>query len=202
MKQLYLASNSPRRQALLKQIGLTFSIIQVDVDETPLCSEQPEDYVERLSIMKAQAGFQQLSFQQQTNAYIIGADTTVTINKEILGKPNDQEEAILMLNKLSGNTHSVFTAVSVYYRNECITEVVKTDVTMRSITEQEAINYWLTGEPKDKAGGYAIQGLASVFIEKIVGDYYNVVGLPIFATSTLLQQVGISPFNENLKGYQ
>ncbi|MFD1261109.1 Maf family protein [Entomomonas asaccharolytica] len=196
MTTLYLASASPRRQALLKQIGLTFSIINTDIDETPYNNELPADYVQRLAIAKAKAAFTLLSDQQQQTACILAADTTVSINNKILGKPHSQQQAIAMLAELSNKTHKVFTAITLYYQNQFINQVITTEVTMRAISEEEAIAYWQTGEPNDKAGGYAIQGLAAMFIEKIQGDYYSVVGLPLFATTQLLKQVGIYPLNK------
>lgn len=191
MKKLYLASNSPRRKSLLNQIGLTFSIITADIDETPLTNEAPCDYVQRLAIEKAKTGFNKLPESQQKTAYVLAADTTVSIDNKILGKPLSQQQAVTMLMALSNKTHKVFTAIALYYQDGFINQVISTDVTMRVITEEEAIAYWQTEEPKDKAGGYAIQGLASLFIEKIHGDYYAVVGLPLFATTLLLKQVGI-----------
>lgn len=196
MSILYLASVSPRRQALLKQLGITFSVINTDIDETPHNNELPEDYVQRLAIAKAKAGFTMLSDQQQKTACILAADTTVSINNKILGKPQSKQQAIIMLAELSDKTHKVFTAITLYYQNQFINQVITTEVTMRAISEEEAIAYWQTGEPKDKAVGYAIQGLAAMFIEKIQGDYYSVVGLPIFATTQLLKQVGIYPLNK------
>lgn len=191
MTTLYLASGSPRRQALLKQIGLDFSVITPEIDETPLPHEQPDYYTKRLSMSKAKAGFASLTTTQQLTSCILAADTTVSLNNKIIGKPIDQQHAIAMLMELSNQTHTVFTAVTIYYQNRIITDIISADVTMRAISEQEAIAYWATGEPKDKAGGYAIQGLAAIFIEKIQGDYYTIVGLPLFTTAKLLKQMGI-----------
>lgn len=191
MTSLYLASSSPRRHMLLKQLGLEFTIIAPEVDETLLPNEAPVDYVLRVADSKAQKALQSLSAQQQQTACLLGADTIVTIDGKILGKPNDKAEAIAMLLQLSGKTHQVITAVSLQTLHQQLSLTVYTDVSMRVISETEALAYWQTQEPKGKAGGYAIQGIASIFISQIQGDYYNVVGLPLYGTSQLLKQVGI-----------
>lgn len=196
MPTLYLASSSPRRQALLKQLGLAYNVVIAEIDETP-CNETPANYVERLAIEKAKVGFSQLSVAQQATACVLAADTTVSIDNCTLGKPESQQQAVTMLERLSDKTHQVFTAIALYYQNTLINKVITTEVTMRAISTEEAIAYWQTGEPKDKAGGYAIQGLAAMFVEKIVGDYYAVVGLPLFATTQLLTQAGIYPLINN-----
>lgn len=192
---LYLASNSPRRQLLLQQIGLTFQVVKTDIDETPLLNELPTDYVIRLAIAKAQSGYNHLDTTQQESACIIAADTTVSLYQTIYGKPQDKQQAVTMLMALSGKIHQVHTAIALYYQGQLYHEIVTTEVTMRSISELEAITYWQTGEPRDKAGGYAIQGLAAIFIERITGDYYAVVGLPLCATVSLLNQIGINPLS-------
>ena len=191
MHTLYLASSSPRRQAILKQIGIPFSTVIANINEMPQTDESPADYVLRLAIAKAKAGFNKLTEQQQTDACILGADTTVSINDNILGKPCTQQQAVTMLGQLSNKIHQVYTAIALYYDNKLTTHITITHVTMRMITEHEIITYWQTEEPKDKAGGYAIQGLGAIFIEQIKGDYYGVVGLPIAPTVQLLQNAGI-----------
>lgn len=191
MHSLYLASSSPRRQLLLKQLNIPFTIVVPNVDETPFQNESPENYVTRLAITKAKEGFKQLTSAQQKIAYVLGADTIISLNNNIMGKPTTQQQAVTMLQSLSGKTHKVFTAIALYYLDKLISNIVVTEVTMRDISIDEAINYWHTGEPNGKAGGYAIQGLAATFIEQIKGDYYAVVGLPIFATSELLKQAGL-----------
>lgn len=191
MDTLYLASSSPRRSAILKQIGISFSTIRVAIDETPISLESPSAYVLRLAIAKAKAGFDVLLPQQQINACVLGADTTVSIDNHILGKPSSQQQAVIMLGQLSNKTHQVYTAIALYYNNKLTTHITTTHVKMRMITEHEASAYWLTGEPSDKAGGYAIQGLGAIFIESIKGDYYGVVGLPIVPTLQLLENIGI-----------
>lgn len=197
MHSLYLASGSPRRQLLLKRLSTPFSIIEPNIDETPLDDELPENYVSRLATTKAKAGFNQLSIAQQKTAYVLGADTIVSLENNMMGKPTSQQQAVTMLQSLSGKTHKVFTAIALYYSDKLISNVIVTEVTMRLVSIEEAVTYWHTGEPKGKAGGYAIQGIAATFIEQIKGDYYAVVGLPLFATSELLKQAGIYSLTSN-----
>lgn len=191
MAALYLASSSPRRQTLLKQLKVPFIIINPEIDETPFQEELPENYVSRLAITKAKTGFSQLSTTQQKRAYVLGADTTVSLNNNIMGKPTSQQQAVEMLQSLSNKTHKVYTAIALCHLDKLISNVIVTEVTMRPISIDEAVDYWHSREPEGKAGGYAIQGMAATFIERIQGDYYAVVGLPLFATSELLKQVGI-----------
>lgn len=191
MSMLYLASSSPRRQAILKQIGVPFTTITASIDETPQINELPADYVLRLAITKAKAGFSKLGSKEKSNICILAADTTVSINNHILGKPSTQEHAVTMLKQLSDKKHQVYTAIALYYNDEIMTHITMSHVKMRTITEQEIISYWQTGEPQDKAGGYAIQGLGAIFIEQLEGDYYGVVGLPIVPTLQLLKNADI-----------
>lgn len=183
---LYLASQSPRRAELPTQIGVAFKTAPVDIDETPLANEAPTAYVKRLSIAKAQA-----CYQQHPDHPALGSDTAVIIDKQILGKPRDKADAIKMLLQLSGREHHVLTGVALvdqhvrYLQND-------TRVRFRQINEAEAINYWHTGEPADKAGAYGIQGLGAVFIEQIAGSYSGVMGLPLFETAQLLQQAELA----------
>lgn len=197
MHTLYLASSSPRRQSLLKQINVPFTVINPDIDETPMTGEIPEHYVSRLAITKAKVGFNQLSTTQRQTAYVLGADTIISLDDTIMGKPTSQQHAVTMLLSLSGKTHKVFTAIALYYLDKLLSSTIVTEVTMRQITADEALAYWHTGEPNGKAGGYAIQGIAATFIEQIHGDYYAVVGLPLFATSELLKQAGIYSLTHN-----
>lgn len=184
---IYLASQSPRRQELLKQICIDFEIILPQVNEADFADDDPERYVLTLAKAKAQAGFK-LS-QQQKNYPVLGADTVVICDKHILEKPRNQEDAVRMLQQLSDTTHQVMTAVALVTDNTEQTCVVSTDVAMRPITETEAVAYWQTDEPHDKAGGYAIQGQGAIFVESIHGSYSNVVGLPLFETHRLLMRV-------------
>jgi len=182
---IYLASQSPRRRELLTQIGIEYEILLNEIDETPLANEQADDYVRRLAIEKARAG-QQLATEDKP---VLGADTIVVIDKQLLGKPSCQQDAMAMLLSLSDRTHQVLTAVALVQGDKVLSEVVTTQVTFRKINEQEALNYWLSGEPKDKAGGYGIQGLGGQFVEKIEGCYFSVVGLPLMKTQQLLNRL-------------
>lgn len=191
MPSLILASASPRRSELLKQIGLTHSIQIADIDETPFANETPTDYVIRVAHEKS------LAVQQQCakDSVILAADTSVVLDSTIMGKPENLEHAIEMLSRLSANTHQVYSAVSV--RGQKTQQILSvSDVTFRAISEQEIIQYWHTGEPADKAGGYAVQGLASIFIQSIQGSFSGIMGLPLFETAHILANEGIKIFNE------
>ncbi|MNP09400.1 Maf-like protein YhdE [compost metagenome] len=189
MSQLYLASSSPRRRELLAQIGLPFNSIPTNIDETPLPGELPLAYVERLARDKALAGLAMLA--QRADVCVLGADTAVILDGRILGKPADRDDALAMLRALSGREHEVLTAVAVADRNRCEARVVGSRVFFREITEAEAEAYWATGESLDKAGGYAIQGLAAVFVSRVDGSYSAVVGLPLCETAELLADFSI-----------
>nr|WP_294974742.1 Maf family protein [uncultured Pseudomonas sp.] len=189
MSQLYLASSSPRRRELLTQIGLPFHIVPASVDEAPHADESAVAYVERLAREKAQAGLHFLA--QRADVCVLGADTAVVLDGRILGKPADRAEALAMLQTLSGREHEVLTAVAVANRDRCEARVVSSRVTFRSVSMEEAERYWDTGEPHDKAGGYAIQGLAAVFVSRVEGSYSAVVGLPLCETAALLADFSI-----------
>lgn len=189
MSQLYLASSSPRRRELLTQIGLPFHIVPASIDETPQAGESAVAYVERLAREKALAGLHFLA--QRADVCVLGADTAVVLDGRILGKPADRAEALAMLQALSGREHEVLTAVAVANRDRCEAKVVGSRVTFRSVSMEEAERYWDTGEPHDKAGGYAIQGLAAVFVSRVEGSYSAVVGLPLCETSALLADFSI-----------
>ncbi|MBJ9976181.1 septum formation inhibitor Maf [Pseudomonas sp. S75] len=187
MTALYLASGSPRRRELLAQIGVRFTPIDAPVDETPLPSETPQAYVERLALAKAAAGFAAL----QGPGVVLGADTAVVLDGTILGKPTDREHALAMLGDLSGREHQVLTGVAVTDGQRSSSLCVATQVRFRAISFDEAWRYWASGEPLDKAGGYAIQGLGAVFVSAIAGSYSAVVGLPLSETAELLEQFAI-----------
>ena len=189
MKPLYLASGSPRRRELLTQIGVPFTAVSADIDETPLAHETPSAYVERLARGKAEAGRRAL--HADVDGCVLGADTAVVLDGRILGKPLDQAEAMTMLLSLSGREHEVLTAIAVLDGQRCESRVVSSRVRFRSITEQEAAAYWASGEPRDKAGGYGIQGLGAVFVAGLEGSYSAVVGLPLCETAELLGHFGI-----------
>ncbi len=192
--RLYLASKSPRRAELLQQIAVAFEIIEADVDETPQPNEAAADYVQRLAIEKAQAGWQQLLACGLPVLPVLGADTAVILGGQIMGKPRDRGHALAMLQQLSGKTHQVMSAVCLCYQQQVKVSLTVTDVTFRQIDSDELNQYWLSNEPLGKAGAYAIQGLGAVFVEKIAGSYSSVVGLPLLETHQLLleleQQLG------------
>ena len=185
---VYLASLSPRRQELLRQIGARYELLPVDVDETPAQGEPAEDYVQRLALAKAQAGWSSLAGQKRLP--VIGADTVVVANETIMGKPRDRGQAIEMLLALSASTHRVLTAVALVADRNLVRLNVSR-VTFRTLSLSECEAYWDTGEPADKAGAYAIQGLGAAFIMRIEGSYSGVMGLPLFETAELLQASGI-----------
>ncbi len=197
MSFLYLASGSPRRRELLTQIGVPFSVLSAQIDETPLTAETPQAYVERLACSKARAGLALLPETQP--ACVLGADTAVVLDGRILGKPLDREDALAMLAALSGREHEVLTAVAVLDRQRCESRVVASRVRFRGIQAQEASTYWASGEPADKAGSYAIQGLAAIFVQSLHGSYSAVVGLPLCETADLLGHFGI-PCWQGLEG--
>ena len=184
MTDLILASASPRRAEILQQIGVTFQIAPADIDETPMSQELPLNYVQRMAQEKMQHVID--TFAGNSTA-VLGADTSVVLGSTIYGKPKSQEEAMAMLADLSGKTHQVLTAVAMGNNQRCVLKLSVTDVKFRELDPRECLDYWKTGEPLDKAGGYAIQGLGAVFVEKISGSFSGVVGLPIEQTAQLLQ---------------
>jgi septum formation protein len=188
MPPLYLASGSPRRRELLTQIGVSFTVLSAQIDETPFTDETPQAYVDRLARGKAEAGLALLSDE---HACVLGADTAVVLDGQILGKPLDEADAMAMLAALSGREHEVLTAVALLDGERCETRVVSSRVRFRPILTAEAQAYWASGEPQDKAGGYAIQGLAAIFVEGLHGSYSAVVGLPLCETAELLGRFGI-----------
>ncbi len=197
--QIYLASSSPRRQQLLDQIGIKYQVVQPDVEESPLTGESPVDYAIRVAIEKARCGFDILSLGTTNSPWpllpVLGADTVVTLNNKIIGKPNNKTDGIDMLAQLSGKCHDVITAVALVTQKKeqtviCTTHC-KSSVTFRLITKEECELYWSSKEPHDKAGGYAIQGIAAIFISRLAGSYSGVMGLPLFESAKLLQDFGI-----------
>jgi len=185
---LYLASSSPRRQEILAAIGLTFSVGGVDVDERRRDGEAADMMVLRLAEAKARA------VEIDASRIVLGADTAVVLGEEIFGKPVDRDEALDMLGSLSGRTHRVLTGVALYSVEGVQTALSTTDVRFREISPDEALAYWQSGEPCDKAGAYAIQGRGGAFVEAISGSYSGVVGLPVFETTQLLRGAGLRIF--------
>ncbi len=182
---LVLASQSPRRADLLKQMGLSFEVMPADVDETPRPGEPAAEYVARLACDKARA-----VSQARPEAWVLGSDTSVVLGNEILGKPADADEARATLARLSGQTHQVMTAVALARRQDCQVRLVVTDVRFRTLTAEEIHAYVNSGEPMDKAGSYGIQGLGGIFVESLQGSYSAVVGLPLLETAALLANAG------------
>lgn len=189
---LYLASRSPRRRELLDQIGLMYECLDVDINEDWDGIEQARDYVARLAIEKAQAGYVQLSSEQQadTNNVVLAADTSVVLDDRILGKATTEAEAMEMLASLSGRCHHVFTGVALVGHEQQI-RINHNRVYFRVLTPKECQQYCATREPFGKAGGYAIQGIGAIFIDRIEGSYSGVMGLPLFETADLIRSVGL-----------
>lgn len=189
---IYLASQSPRRRELLQQIGVLHSVIAADIVEQAQEHETALDYVQRLAAEKALAGLAGVQRQGLARRPVLGADTIVVSEGRILEKPRDQEHAALMLQQLSGSTHQVMTAVALATEQGLHRRLAITDVTFRPLQAAEISAYWHTGEPQDKAGGYAIQGLGAVFVQQIRGSFSAVVGLPIEQVVELFTECGVS----------
>jgi septum formation protein len=185
---VYLASASPRRSELLRQIGVPFRVRPADIEEEQLPGETPESYVQRLAAAKADAVWGAVRAEQRP---VLAADTAVVLDGVVLGKPQDAAEAESMLGRLSGRAHRVLTAVALRDEDDRVTILSASEVRFRTTTEAERLAYCATGEPFDKAGGYGIQGYAAVFVEELRGSYSNVVGLPLFETAALLARAGL-----------
>ena len=185
---IILASKSPRRRALLEQMGVRdFRIVTPDIDEHMDRDLPPAELVRQISLEKAQA----MAAQADPNTVVIAADTVVALDGVVLGKPADKEEAFRMLSLLSGNRHQVYTGLTVLRGEQVFSQWEETAVTFRSLTAEEIEAYIATGEPMDKAGAYGIQGYGALFIEGISGDYYNVMGLPVCRLGQILGQLGM-----------
>lgn len=184
---LCLASVSPRRRELLAQIGVPHVVVGADIDETFLPGETPRDYVTRLAREKALA-IRRMGQQLP----VLAADTTVVVDGNVFGKPRDRADAMDMLGELSGRAHEVLTAVALADPRGVVDRLSSSTVWFRKVAREEALAYWETGEPRDKAGGYAIQGLGAVFIESVSGSYSGVMGLPLFETAELLRGAGVA----------
>lgn len=187
-EQLFLASRSPRRRELLRQVGLAHRLLDVEVDETPIAGEAPADYVMRVARAKAAAGLS----RRDAVLPVLAADTSVVIDDAILGKPLDRAHGLEMLRRLSGRWHAVMTAVCVADDQRQEQVLVSSRVQFRAISEPELEAYWRSGEPLDKAGAYAIQGLGAVFVSAVEGSYSGIVGLPLFETVQLLEGFRVS----------
>jgi septum formation protein len=198
-KRIYLASRSPRRRDLLKQIGVPFELLLLredlrrgaDVDETPLPDESPGVYVLRISREKAAMAVRQIAYRALPQKPVLAADTTVVFDGHIVGKPDDAEHAARILRALSGREHQVLTAVVVALKEQVETQISVSSVWFREITEADIRRYCASGEPLDKAGAYAIQGRAGAFVTRISGSYSGIMGLPLAETTELLQKFNI-----------
>lgn len=197
--KIYLASKSPRRRELLRQIGVEFELLLLrdqgprgpDVNEDPLADEKPQDYVGRVTREKAEHSARIMLLRRLPVRPVLAADTTVTIDGRILGKPANAAEATDMLRLLSGRTHQVLTSVALH-DNGSTTQVTQvSDVTIAPLTDDMMRTYCATSEPYDKAGGYGVQGIAAIFIERIAGSYTGIMGLPVHETARLLADAGI-----------
>ena len=185
-----LASASPRRRELLAQLGVSFIVAPADIDERVLPGETPRAYVRRMAIGKAEAGYAEAVTANALNRIVLGADTTVVVDEHILGKPENEADAMHMLEQLSGRTHLVLSSVAVTDGKRVEARTSTTEVQFRAIRRDEQAAYWATGEPCDKAGAYAVQGLGALFVEELRGSYTGVVGLPLFETAELLALFG------------
>lgn len=188
---IYLASQSPRRRELLQQIGVSFRVLQCDIDEGRRLGEIASAYVARLAKEKALAAQRVLQAESYEAGPILAADTCVALGRRLYGKPQDGAEAGRILGSLSGRTHRVMTAVALLHKNKIRLKTATTKVRFRKLSNAEIAHYVASGEAQDKAGAYAIQGLASAFVAHIEGSYSNVVGLPLFETAALLKSVGM-----------
>ncbi|TWX72703.1 Maf family protein [Colwellia sp. C1TZA3] len=184
---LILASQSPRRQALLQQLGYDFICSPADLDESVLAAEKPEQYVARLALAKARV----IAKQYADDVVVLGSDTSVVFGQHILGKPASFSDCLATLKMLSGHTHQVITAIAAVKGERIDVVVVSTEVDFKVLNEQEIRRYWQTGEPQDKAGAYGIQGIAGQFVKQIRGSYSAVVGLPLYETAELLSAFGV-----------
>jgi septum formation protein len=199
-RSIYLASRSPRRRELLGHIGVKFHLLLFrnrpgaapDVNEDPLPGEGPRDYVMRVARAKAAVGWQRMLERNLPRAPVLAADTTVALDGRIFGKPVDRAEAAAMLAALSGKRHEVLTAVVLRYDEQVEAALSASEVQFRELTPQEIQDYVATGEPDDKAGAYAIQGRAALFVTEIRGSQSGIVGLPLYETAQLLQKMGAS----------
>ena len=195
---LYLASKSPRRQELLRQLGVEFEELLLreapgrppDIREAPHKDEPAQDYVKRIARLKASLGWHRMARRGLPPKPVLGADTEVVLDGIVLGKPADAAAAVAMLAAMSGRTHEVITAVSIRWQTQLAQALSTSRVSFRAITHDEIERYVATGEPFDKAGGYAIQGRAAAFVQHLDGSYSAVVGLPLFETAELLARIG------------
>jgi septum formation protein len=201
-KTIYLASRSPRRRELLRQIDVVFELLllredprrRVDVDETPKPEETPRDYALRIAKAKAEAGLYAMARRAGVFKPVLSADTTIALDNAIVGKPADAEDAVRILQSLSGRSHVVITAVAMAFGEQIETRVSESLVWMRALDESAIRSYVASGEPLDKAGAYAVQGRAAAFITRIDGSYSGIMGLPLAETAELLHEFEVEVF--------
>ncbi|MBS1189819.1 MAG: septum formation inhibitor Maf [Rhodocyclaceae bacterium] len=199
--RIYLASRSPRRRELLHQIGVPFDTLlfrsgpraDPEVDETPLPGEAAPDYVERLARAKAEHGWSLIALRRLVAQPVLSADTTLEMDGRIIGKPEDEADAVAILRHLSGRTHVVLTGVAVHFRGRTEYALSRSEVRFRQLEDEEIRRYAASGEPLDKAGAYGIQGRAGMFVEHLSGSYTGVMGLPVCETALLLKRFGCKP---------
>jgi septum formation protein len=197
--KIYLASKSPRRRELLRQVGIDFELLLLrdtlprgpDVTELVLPGELPQAYVARVTLEKASVAWNILQMRHLPLRPVLAADTTVVVDQQILGKPATLAEALAMLRQLSGRTHQVLTSLAVRYQDQDLQCTQASEVTFTTLSEEQMQAYCATQEPYDKAGGYGVQGMAARYISHISGSYSGIMGLPLFETTQLLQQAGI-----------
>ncbi|MEQ1813643.1 MAG: nucleoside triphosphate pyrophosphatase [Candidatus Nitrotoga sp.] len=196
-QRIYLASKSPRRRELLKQIGVNFEVLLLrlqprtgDVDETPHVGEGPEDYVQRVCQEKVEMGWKSLKLRNLPIGSVLAADTCVILDGQIVGKPENREHAADILQALSGRQHQVYSAVAITFDGRMEMRMSSSKVTFATLSKERIRNYLLTNESLDKAGAYAIQGYAAAFIVHLEGSYSGVMGLPLFETAEILQNFG------------
>ena len=195
---VYLASKSPRREELLRQLGVEFVTLRLressgrerDIIEVARDAEPPRHYVERLARTKATVGWHRMLQRSLAPRPVLGADTEVVLDDRIFGKPKDDADAARMLGLLSGRTHQVLTAVALCWEGSTVAEISTSSVTFRTLAQEEIDRYVATGEPLDKAGGYAIQGRAASFVQRIDGSHSGIMGLPLYETATALAGIG------------
>lgn len=198
-QKIYLASKSPRRRELLRQIGIEFELLMLrdhpsrgpEVSEEILPGESPDDYVARVALEKARCAHRMMLLRKLPARPVLAADTTVTIEGRILGKPAGMAEAVSMLQSLSGRTHQVLTSIAIQHHEDTWQSTQRSDVAFGVVPDDVIRAYCSLSEPYDKAGGYAVQGQAAIFIEAIAGSYSGIMGLPLFETAQLLRQAGI-----------
>jgi septum formation protein len=205
-QKIYLASKSARRRELLRQIGIEFELLLLrdhtprgpEVDESVKPGEAADVYVARVALEKAEYAHHTMLWRKLPNRPVLAADTTVVVDGKILGKPADFNEAVSMISMLSGRTHQVLTSVAIRHLDDTLQITQKSDVAFASVPEDQIRAYCATTEPYDKAGGYGIQGLAAIFIQDIAGSYSGIMGLPLFETAQMLQQLGIRVLTPSL----